>query len=251
MTYPWLAADFAEFPSTKLARTDPNGLLAAGGDLTPDTLLHAYSQGIFPWYNEDDPILWWTPSPRCVLLPNQIHISKSLRKHLRRCDWHITVDRCFADVIEACAAPRAQNDGGPDLSGTWISDDMISAYQVLHTQGFAHSVEVWQEEELVGGLYGIALGQVFFGESMFSRASNASKTALVYLARWLRHHRFALIDCQVENPHLQSLGAKSLERPKFEHLLNKHVSIALIEPYQQIWQDVKNTVLEEVLEEQT
>lgn len=251
MTYPWLAADFAEFPSTELARTDPNGLLAAGGNLNPDTLLHAYSRGIFPWYNEDDPILWWTPSPRCVLLPDQIHISKSLRKHLRRCGWRVTVDRCFADVIEACAAPRSQNDGGPDLSGTWISDDMISAYQVLHTQGFAHSVEVWQEEELVGGLYGIALGQVFFGESMFSRASNASKTALVFLGRWLRHHRFALIDCQVENPHLQSLGAKSLERTDFEHLLNKHVSAALIEPYQLIWQDVKNTVLEEVLEVQT
>src|SRR3954466_2478714 len=166
---PWLSPLNNIFPSPTLALQEPNGLLAAGGDLSPERILAAYRQGIFPWFNPDDPILWWSPSPRTVIYPKELHISKSLRKTLRNGTYRVTFDHCFKDVMRACAEPRSYTDG------TWISEDIIVGYSELHKRGHAHSVEVWKADELVGGLYGMALGQVFFGESMFSRADDASK----------------------------------------------------------------------------
>ncbi|MEO5342316.1 MAG: leucyl/phenylalanyl-tRNA--protein transferase [Gammaproteobacteria bacterium SHHR-1] len=196
------------FPDPEQAATEPDGLLALGGDLSPERLLAAYRRGIFPWYNEGQPILWWSPNPRTLLYPARLHLSRSLKKRLRRCDYRIAFDTDFAAVIDACAAPRRQD------SGTWITQDMRDAYLRLHRLGHAHSVEVWQEGELVGGLYGIGIKRAFFGESMFSRVDDGSKIALAGLV-----HGFAaqldLIDCQVRNAHLISLGAQELERQEF------------------------------------
>jgi leucyl/phenylalanyl-tRNA---protein transferase len=207
----WLDPHSHEFPSPELA--DDDGFLCAGGDLSPDRILAAYRQGIFPWFNPQDPILWWSPNPRTVVFPEQLHLSKSLRKLLRKATYTVTFDRCFSDVMRACAAPRTYADG------TWISPDIIAGYSALHERGAAHSVEVWQAEELVGGLYGIVLGQVFFGESMFSRADNASKFGFAHLVKQLIQWEIKIIDCQVANDHLFCLGAIEIPRQVFRQYL--------------------------------
>ena len=193
------------FPPVSRSLTEPNGLLALGGDLSPARLRVAYRRGIFPWFSEGQPILWWSPDPRAVLYPGDIRVSRSLRKVLRQERFEIRVDTAFDAVVQACAAPRASGDG------TWITQDMASAYAWLHREGAAHCVETWQNGVLVGGLYGVALGGVFFGESMFSLAADASKVALVALARM----GFRLIDCQVPSEHLARMGAVEIPRPLF------------------------------------
>ena len=199
----------APFPDPALAETEPNGLLAVGGDLSPQRLRNAYRLGIFPWFSAGQPILWWSPDPRLVLFPDRLRISRSLRKTLRRGTFTVSLDRDFGAVIRACAAPRA------DADGTWIVPEMARAYERLHSVGLAHSAEVWRDGELVGGLYGVAIGRAFFGESMFSRASDASKVALAHLVRCSSAWGFALIDCQVYTPHLASLGAVEIPRAEF------------------------------------
>jgi len=194
------------FPPVELA--SPEGLLAIGGDLRAERLLEAYRRGIFPWYNEGQPILWWSPDPRAVLFPPKLKIARSLRKTLRAGKFTVTLDRNFSEVIRACAGPRRKNPGG----GTWITPEMLDAYERLHQQGYAHSVEAWRDGRLAGGLYGVALGGIFFGESMFSQVADASKTAFAHLVRQLQRWEFSLIDCQMPSPHLESLGAESIRR---------------------------------------
>jgi leucyl/phenylalanyl-tRNA--protein transferase len=196
------------FPPPAFA--EPVGLVAVGGDLSTRRLLLAYSSGIFPWFNEDDPILWWSPDPRCVLEPRGIHLSHSLGKVLRRGEFLVTFDQDFAGVIDACAAVRCERG-----EGTWLIPAMRDAYLELHQRGYAHSVECWQEGDLVGGLYGVGLGRCFFGESMFHRRANASKAALAVLCRALAEREFELIDCQIANPHLLRLGAREIPREEF------------------------------------
>ena len=206
---PWLeSAD--TFPPLELALSEPNGLLCAGGDLSPGRIMQAYRQGIFPWYSADEPILWWSPSPRMVLYPAEIKISRSLLRTLRQGNYEIRVDSDFAAVIGACAGtPR------PGQSGTWITPEMRAAYLTLHELGYAHSVETWVNDMLVGGLYGLAIGKMFYGESMFSRTANASKVALAHLARFLERNDFGLIDCQMNTPHLAAMGAREIPRADF------------------------------------
>jgi leucyl/phenylalanyl-tRNA--protein transferase len=204
------------FPDPSLALTEPDGLLAVGGDLQPQRLLEAYRRGIFPWYEAGQPILWWSPDPRTVLTPSQLHISRSLHRTLRRGRFSVSVDQAFEAVIDACAATRAR-------TGTWITPEMRSAYLHLHKLGHAHAIETWAGSELVGGLYGIALGGVFFGESMFSRASDASKVALVKLARVMERRGMELIDCQVATSHLASLGSEPVPRATFLRTLDRLV----------------------------
>lgn len=205
----WLTADSQDFPAVERAFAEPNGLLAAGGDLTPERLLRAYRQGIFPWFAPGQPILWWSPEPRTIIRPADLHVSRSMRKLMRQTHLRVEFDRNFPAVIAACAAPRQ------GASGTWITDAMQSAYIELHRLGHAHCVEVYQDEHLAGGLYGIALGRVFFGESMFSRIDNASKLAFITLVQQLEQWGFELIDCQMPTDHLFSLGASSLPRAQF------------------------------------
>jgi leucyl/phenylalanyl-tRNA---protein transferase len=202
------------FPDVALAEKEPDGLLAVGGDLTPQRLIQAYQLGIFPWFSEGEPILWWSPDPRTVLYPEKIKISRSLRKTLRKKLYNVTFDQSFEEVIHECAAPR------DDSPGTWLVPEMIDAYCIQHKLGLAHSVEVWQDSKLVGGLYGMAIGRVFFGESMFSRASDSSKVALVYLSNQLKAWGFKMIDCQVYTRHLASLGAEEIPRQRFCNDLN-------------------------------
>jgi leucyl/phenylalanyl-tRNA--protein transferase len=211
----WLDPDDPDthFPDVELALTEPDGLLAIGGDLTVARLLDAYRQGIFPWYGQGQPILWWSPDPRLVLFPDALRISRSLRKTLRRRRFEVTMDRDFAAVISACAGPRAGKDG------TWITRAMQTAYIRLHQSGHAHSVECRLDGELAGGLYGVAIGRVFFGESMFARTSDASKVAFVWLVRQLQRWGFRLIDCQIHTRHLASLGARDLPRRQFSRML--------------------------------
>jgi len=197
------------FPEVTQALRDPDGLLAIGGDLSLTRLINAYRQGIFPWYGAGDPILWWSPDPRVVLFPRELHVSRSLRKVLRKRRFAVTMDRDFPAVIRACAMPRDAE------AGTWLLPEMIAAYRALHVHGLAHSVEVWQEDVLVGGLYGVAIGRAFFGESMFARVDNASKIALVHLCRQLDAWDFGLIDCQVLTAHLLSMGARPIPRRDF------------------------------------
>ena len=197
------------FPDPEHALATPNGLLAFGGDLSPQRLIAAYAHGIFPWYSEGDPLLWWSPDPRCVFATDGVHISHSLEKFLRKCAWQWSMDRAFEDVMRACAAPRA------DQGGTWITADMLAAYTALHRLGHAHSLEVWDGDELVGGLYGVSIGHMFSAESMFSRRTNASKIALLALARVLRERGFPWIDAQVPNPHLLRMGARTIPRRRF------------------------------------
>lgn len=227
---PWLSPQNLDFPPVEYAMDEPNGLLAAGGDLNPDRILAAYRQGIFPWFNPGDPILWWSPNPRTVIFPETHHVSKSLRKTLRKGLYRVTFDRAFVQVMQGCAAPRNY------ANGTWISDAIIASYTELHRRGFCHSVEVWLGDELVGGLYGMALGKVFFGESMFSRADNASKVGFTYLVRTLRDWGFQLIDCQVANEHLFSLGAKEIPREDFQELLLNFTNLA--SNYPQTWSNI-------------
>jgi len=217
-----------DFPPSKQAMDSPNGLLAAGGELSVARLLQAYSRGIFPWYEQPQPVLWWTPDPRSVLFPDELHISRSLRKTLRSDALELAVDSRFEQVVFECG--RSRSDG----RGSWIGPEMISAYCELHQRGFAHSVEVLDTHgRLVGGLYGVALGRVFFGESMFSRVNDASKVALVALVQMLVPASFSLIDCQVESPHLNSLGARNISRLDFEARLAQTIGMK-IDPG--IWQ---------------
>ena len=203
-------------PPASEALRDPEGLLALGGDLAPQTLLRAYAAGIFPWFGPQDPLLWWSPDPRLVLHPAQVHVSRSLGKRLRAGSYRVSFDRAFDAVIEACAGPRAAG------TGTWLTPAMRTAYRALATDGYAHSVETWAGDALVGGLYGLALGRVFFGESMFSHAPDASKVALVHLCRRLHARGFVLVDCQVGSAHLRSLGAVDMPRGEFLTCLAGH-----------------------------
>jgi leucyl/phenylalanyl-tRNA--protein transferase len=197
------------FPDPNLALRDPDGLLAIGGNLSSRTLLCAYSQGIFPWYEDDQPLLWWSPDPRAVIVPDELHVSRSLKKSIRNQLWKVTTNQAFDAVIQSCAQPREYS------QGTWITEAMIQAYCQLHEEGHAHSIEVWLHEELVGGLYGLLIGRVFCGESMFSRTTNASKIAMHTLCSTADTIGLSLIDCQLPNPHLLSLGAKVLSRTAF------------------------------------
>ncbi len=192
-------------------RASPEGLLAVGGDLRPGRLLEAYRHGIFPWYNEGDPILWWSPDPRAVLFPEKLHVPRSLKKRLRSNAFTVTLDTCFRQVMKQCAGPRPQYPEG----GTWITDDMLDAYTRLHELGYAHSIESWQEDRLVGGVYGVAIGGVFFAESMFTRVDDASKVALVKLVTQLQAWNFRLIDCQQSSPHVMRFGAEEISRSDF------------------------------------
>ncbi|KPG81077.1 leucyl/phenylalanyl-tRNA--protein transferase [Stenotrophomonas geniculata] len=213
---PWRLADApdAPFPPAETALRQPDGLLAVGGDLHPVRLLNAYAGGIFPWFSEGEPILWWSPDPRMVFRTEGVHLSSRFRRQLRGSTWEITADTAFSRVMRACAAaPR------PGQDGTWISPAMVEAYSQLHDLGFAHSFEVWDRQTLVGGIYGVAIGAMFFGESMFSGASGGSKIALAALASTLRDWGWELIDAQVENPHLLRMGAEHLPRADFlEHV---------------------------------
>ncbi|OJW45965.1 MAG: leucyl/phenylalanyl-tRNA--protein transferase [Thiobacillus sp. 65-1059] len=207
------------FPAVETALAEPNGLLAMGGDLSAGRLLDAYRHGIFPWFNPGEPILWWSPDPRMVLVPGEIRVARSLAKRIRNGGFETRVDTAFAEVMRACAAPR----GG--AGGTWISPAMVAAYTRLFDAGYAHSVETWRDGKLVGGLYGVAIGRMFYGESMFSREPDASKVALVRLAQQLRRWEFGLIDCQMETPHLASLGARTLPRAAFTARLAELVNL--------------------------
>jgi len=195
------------FPDVELALDEPNGLIAIGGNLSTERLLSAYRQGIFPWYSEGEPVLWYSPNPRMVITKDTLHISKSLEKVLRSNRFEVRMNMRFEQVISQCKDIKRK-----EQDSTWIDNDMVQAYIQLHHQGYAHSIEVYENDQLAGGLYGVAIGKVFFGESMFSCASNASKVALVYL---LKNTDYQLIDCQVENPHLKSLGAFNIERSAF------------------------------------
>ncbi|MGH8671138.1 MAG: leucyl/phenylalanyl-tRNA--protein transferase [Burkholderiales bacterium] len=210
----WLAAHDS-FPHPEKALREPNGLLAVGGNLSVKRLIEAYSKGIFPWFNEGEPILWWSPDPRMVLYPEELKISRSLQQILKKSNYEVRIDSAFVDVMKACAAPRkGQN-------GTWITVPIVAAYSKLFELGLVHSVETWIEGELAGGLYGVALGKMFYGESMFSRQPNSSKIALVHLVRQLRRWRFGMIDCQIKTPHLASLGAREIPRAEFSQRLAK------------------------------
>jgi leucyl/phenylalanyl-tRNA--protein transferase len=206
------------FPDVETALHEPNGLLAVGGCLSPRRLQNAYRHGIFPWFGDNEPILWWSPDPRLVLWPERIRISRSLGKRLRRGEFRFSFDACFKTVLEACAMPRAY------AQGTWITPEMKRAYIELHGLGLAHSFEAWREDELVGGLYGVTLGRVFFGESMFHRATDASKAAFAFACDCLSRWGYALIDCQVHTHHLASLGAEEIPRAEFVKLLKVYCS---------------------------
>jgi leucyl/phenylalanyl-tRNA--protein transferase len=251
--------DDAPFPPVELALLTPNGLLAAGGELTTKRLLDAYRHGIFPWFNPGDPILWWSPDPRMVLFPADFRISRSLAKILRKGVHSVRIDTAFEQVMRACAAPRGNHHGGCDTllaepadcgssspaalpapegsaspcqGDTWIVEDMIAAYCALNKMGSAHSVEVWMENRLVGGVYGVSIGRMFYGESMFSRVSNASKIALAHLARQLERWQFGMIDCQMKTPHLATLGAREIPRGEFIARLQELVHCAPVTNWQ-------------------
>lgn len=225
--------DAVNFPPAELALEEPNGLLAFGGDLSVERLLCAYESGIFPWFSEGEPLLWWSPDPRGVLFIAEYHCSKSFKKFLKKHPFQVTMDKAFEEVICACAhTPRGER-------GTWITQDMQQAYARLHQAGFAHSIEVWEGNELVGGLYGIGIGQVFCGESMFHTRTNASKLAFHALVRYMQAHHCKLIDCQMQTEHLSSLGAKSLGRTRFLH----HLKSELNKDYPaDLWQDFNQMI---------
>lgn len=234
----WLELD-TPFPDVSLALTEEDGaagLLAAGADLSPERLLDAYRHGIFPWFSEGQPILWWSTDPRMILMTDRFHISASLKKTLKKVErsrtsgggWEIRFDHAFEEVMRACAAPRAD---GP---GTWISNDIIDAYVALHRQGFAHSAEAWLDGTLVGGAYGMCIGQMFYGESMFARVSDASKIALAYLVHFLKSNGVAMIDCQQETHHLASLGAMPISRKNFL----SHLRQAVVQPSITEWKPI-------------
>ena len=211
----WLNKADTPFPNVNLALKEPNGLIAIGGDLSIDRMLLAYENGIFPWYGEGEPILWYSPNPRMVITPDKLHVSKSLKKILHSSQFRVCIDMAFKEVILQCRTVQR-----PGQSGTWIDDEMVKSYCQLHKLGYAHSYEVYKNDELVGGLYGVALGRVFFGESMFSLVSNASKVAFAHL---LQKSKYCLIDCQIENQHLESLGAFKMPRDLFIQQLKAFV----------------------------
>ena len=211
----WLNKADTPFPNVNLALNEPNGLIAIGGDLSIDRMLLAYKNGIFPWYGEGEPILWYSPNPRMVITPDKLHVSKSLKKILHSSQFRVRIDMAFKEVILQCRTVQR-----PGQSGTWIDDEMVKSYCQLHELGYAHSYEVYKNDELVGGLYGVALGRVFFGESMFSLVSNASKVAFAHL---LQKSKYCLIDCQIENQHLESLGAFKMPRDLFIQQLKAFV----------------------------
>ncbi len=211
-------------PPTRVALIEPNGLLAVGGALTPEWLVHAYQRGVFPWYSDGQPILWWAPDPRFVLFPEEFHLSRSLAKTLRNAGYETRTDSAFAAVVAGCAAPRQGE------SGTWITPAMYDSYVELHRRGLAHSIETWRAGRLVGGLYGVALGDVFFAESMYHTERDASKVAIARLVDACRERGIVLIDCQMATRHLQSLGARQLPRLEFEALLARHAR-----PVPQLW----------------
>ena len=215
---PWLNSG-ESFPPVARALREPNGLLAAGGDLSAQRLMEAYRNGIFPWFNPGEPILWWSPDPRMVLFPAELKVSRSLRKTLKKQNYEVRVDTAFCAVMRACAAPREE------AGGTWISEEMVAAYSGLHEQGLAHSVETWRDGELIGGLYGVALGRMFYGESMFSRATDASKIAFVHLVKQLERWGFGMIDCQMKTAHLATLGAREIPRDEFVWGLSQLVEL--------------------------
>lgn len=213
----WLDDDDAElFPNPNWS--EPSGILAIGGDLSLERLLHAYQHGIFPWYNPGDPILWWCPDPRFVLFPQELVVHKSLRSYFNQRKFKVSYDKCFREVISACRSTERKGQEGP----SWITDEMLEAYCTMHEKGYAHSVEVWMGEELVGGLYGLAIGKVFFGESMFARVSNASKVGFVTLVKALQSRGYWLIDCQQETAHLGSLGARGIPRDEFLQWMDRN-----------------------------
>jgi leucyl/phenylalanyl-tRNA--protein transferase len=212
------------FPPVEHALKEPDGLLAVGGDLAPERILSAYRQGIFPWYSHGQPILWWSPDPRAVLFPERLHIARSLRKTLRKNPFDVRYDTAFAEVIDACAGVVRRGQ-----QGTWITHEMRDAYTRLHAMGHAHSVESWLQDKLVGGLYGLRIGRVFFGESMFSEVGDASKVAFVHGVQRLRDEGVALIDCQVSSTHLTSLGAETIPRARFIDLLRRYARPSVTE----------------------
>ena len=230
------------FPDPRHALIEPNGLLAFGGDLSPPRLLTAYAHGIFPWFNEGEPILWWSPDPRCVFHTENLRPNRSLCRALKGTTWQVSVDDAFRQVMEACAAPR------PDQFGTWISPEMIDAYGALYDLGHAHSVEVWDQERLVGGIYGVAIGRLFCGESMFSAESGGSKLALCALAALLREWEFPLIDAQVSNPHLLGLGAAEIPRGTF---LNEVATLTCASFDQERWQKLPVVPAQRILDGQS
>lgn len=215
----WLSEDNISFPHPNQANED--GILAVGGDLSPERLLMAYRMGIFPWFNPGDPILWWSPDPRFVLFPKELKVAKSMRPYFNQKKFRVTVDRAFEEVMRACQNQRRKG----QLGGTWITENMIEAYTMLHHQGFAHSVEVWKDDFLVGGLYGIAFGNIFFGESMFAQVSNASKFGFISLVQRLEKLGFELIDCQQQTRHLESLGGRCISRSDFLASLGRNREI--------------------------
>lgn len=216
MTF-WLKRNTTDFPPLQKALRQPNGLLAMGGDLSSQRLIAAYRHGCFPWYSEGQPLMWWSPDPRTVVFPSQLHIPRSLKKTIKRNTFQVTYDQAFARVLSACAEPRSTD------SGTWITPAMQTAYCELHKLGYAHSVEVWHQQQLVGGLYGIAIGQLFFGESMFARMDDASKVGFVSLVQDLKTAGFVLIDCQMHTEHLARFGAQDISRNEFAQYLAHHL----------------------------
>ena len=214
-----LGSDPADFPPLDDALREPDGLLAVGGDLSVPRLLAAYRRGIFPWFEEPGHILWWSPDPRAVIFPSELHLSRSLRKRLRCSPYRVTADTAFGAVMAGCAARR------PGSDGTWIGRSMQSAYAAMHRAGFAHSVEVWSDEELVGGLYGVSIGKVFFGESMFARAADASKIGFAHLAVQLREWGFALIDCQQDTAHMRRFGSRCIARAEFRDIVATNIDL--------------------------
>ncbi len=203
----------SKLPSTSLALKDPDGLLALGGDLKPQTLLSGYKEGIFPWYSEADPITWWAPHHRSIIEPSQVHISRSMYRLIRKNTIKISCNKAFSEVIYQCGNTAGRKDN------TWITQDMIDAYSKLHQLGFAHSIECWQNNKVIGGLYGVSIGNIFFAESMFSNIANASKLAFIFLCLRLAAMQFAIIDCQIHSSHLATMGAKQIARSRFENLL--------------------------------
>ncbi len=237
---PWITRG-ARFPSPNMALVEPDGLLCAGGDLAPETIISAYRQGIFPWFSTGQPILWWTPDPRMVLFPSEFKVSRSLAKTVRQQKFEVRFDTRFRDVIAACAAPREP--GLAPGEGTWIVQEIQDAYTLLHKRGWAHSAESWLDGELVGGLYGVAIGRVFFGESMFTRVTDASKVAFVALVQKLIADGFALIDCQQQTRHLASFGARPIPRAAFLQQLSELINSDGHQPEggQSVWQPVHTT----------
>ncbi len=217
-TIHWLLPDDPpdSFPDVATALKDPDGLLAIGGNLTPERIIVAYRRGIFPWYDEGQPIMWWSPDPRAVIFPDEFHVSRSLRRTLRKGTYTVSIDRCFNEVITNCANSRFE-------TGTWITDEMLATYRQLHELGHAHSVETWQGNRLVGGMYGLSIGRIFFGESMYSAAPDASKVALARLVHLLQHTEVKLLDCQVVSDHLLTLGMRPIPRKSFIGYLDQYV----------------------------